>query len=112
MLWVGLAAPIIIIFVLVVVNRTTYTNVYRDKRYWNRNNFNQRYGKIPVPLCPSDLSGLQSGISSLESGIQSGLTSAAQDIAQGAQTVSQGVSSAAQSVAGAAQGMSTPAPAN
>lgn len=112
MLWVGLAAPIIIVFVLVVVNRTTYTNVYRDKRYWNRNNFNQRYGKIPIPLCPSDLSGLQSGLSSLESGIQSGLTSAAQDVAQGAQAVSQGVSSAAQSVAGAAQGMSTPAPAN
>jgi hypothetical protein len=111
-LWVGLAAPIIIIFVLVVINRTTYTNVYRDQRYWNRNNFNQKYGKIPIPLCPTDLSGITNEFSSLESGIQSGLTSAAQGIASGAQAVSQGVSTAAQSVASAAQGISTPAPAN
>ena len=88
-----------------IVNRSTYTNIYRDQRYWNRNTFNQKYGKIPIPLCPNDLSGIQSGIqsgiNSLESGIQSGLTSAAQGIASGAQAV-----------AGAAQGMSTPAPAN
>jgi hypothetical protein len=107
-LWVGLAAPVIIVFILVVINRTTYTNVYRDKRYWNRNNFNQRYGKIPVPLCPTDLSGLESGLSSLESGIQSGLTSAAQGVASGAQAVS----SAAQNISSAAQGVSTPAPTN
>ena len=107
-LWAGLAAPIIIVFVLVVINRSTYTNVFRDNRYWNRNTFNEKYGKIPIPLCPTDLSGLKSGIDALESGVQSGLTSAAQGIASGAQAISRG----AQSVAGAAQGMSTPAPAN
>lgn len=107
-LWAGLAAPIIIVFVLVVINRATYTNVFRDNRYWNRNTFNEKYGKIPIPLCPTDLSGLKSGIDALESGVQSGLTSAAQGIASGAQAISRG----AQSVAGAAQGMSTPAPAN
>lgn len=112
MLWVGLAAPVIIIFVLVIINRSTYTNIYRDQRYWNRNTFNQKYGKIPVPLCPTDLSGLrsglESGLDSLESGIQSGLTSAAQGVASGAQAVA----GAAQSVAGPAQAASTPAPAN
>ena len=111
-LWVGLAAPVIIIFVLVIINRSTYTNIYRDQRYWNRNTFNQKYGKIPVPLCPTDLSGLrsglESGLDSLESGIQSGLTSAAQGVASGAQAVA----GAAQSVAGPAQAASTPAPAN
>jgi hypothetical protein len=55
-LWVALAMLVIVIFVLVVVNRTSYTNIFRDKRYWNRNTFNKKYGKIPIPLCPSGAS--------------------------------------------------------
>jgi hypothetical protein len=108
----ALSAPIVIGFVLVVINRTTYTNIFRDKRYWNRNNFNQKYGKIPVPLCPTDISGIQSEFASLESEVQSDLTSAAQNVQSGAQTLAQGVSSAAQGVSSAVQGVSTPAPAN
>ncbi len=53
-LWVALAVLVIVILVLVVVNRTTYTNIFRDKRYWNRNTFNQKYGKIPIPMCPQN----------------------------------------------------------
>ena len=51
---IGLAAFAILIFILTVLNRTSYTNIYRDKRYWNRNTFNEKYGKRPVPLCPTD----------------------------------------------------------
>ena len=50
----GLAALAILIFVFTVLNRTSYTNTYRDKRYWNRNTFNERYGKRPAALCPTN----------------------------------------------------------
>jgi hypothetical protein len=50
----GLAAFAILIFVLTVLNRTSYTSLYRDKRYWNRNTFNEKYGKRPPPLCPTN----------------------------------------------------------
>lgn len=100
----GLAAILIIIFVLIVIYRSNFTNVWRDNRYWNRVNFSGKYGKIPVPLCPGALSGIESGISSLQSDIQSGISSAGQAVASGVQTVAQDVSSATQSVAGAVQG--------
>lgn len=100
----GLAAPLIIIFVLIIINRSNFTNVWRDKRYWNRRTFEGKYGKIPAPLCPGALSGIEKGISSLESDVQSGISSASQRIASGAQSVAQDVSSMAQSAAGAIQG--------
>ena len=51
-LWMALALLVIVIFILVVINRTSYTNTFRDKRYWNRNTFNQKYGKVSAPICP------------------------------------------------------------
>jgi hypothetical protein len=95
----GLAIPIIIIFVLTVINRSQYTNIYRDKRYWNRNTFNDKYGKIPIPLCPGALSGIESGINSLESDVQSGISSAGQVVASATQSAAQGIASAAQGMA-------------
>jgi hypothetical protein len=107
-LWVGLGVPVIIVFVLIVVNRSEYTNVFRNKRYWNRRDFG-RYGKIPVPVCPGAFSGIESGISSAESdiqsGVQSGISEAGQAVASGAQAVASGaqsVASGAQSAAGQA----------
>jgi hypothetical protein len=94
----GLAVPLIIIFVLTVINRSQYTNVMRDKRYWNRNTFNDKYGKIPVPLCPGALSGIESGMQSLESDVQGGISSAGQMVASAAQSTAQGMASAAQGV--------------
>jgi len=55
----ALAAPLIIIFVAVVVNRSQYTDVLRDKRYWNKKNFGGKYGKIPVPMCPGLVDSIQ-----------------------------------------------------
>jgi hypothetical protein len=54
-LWASLSTPVIIIFVLIVINRSQYTDIYRDKRYWNRRSFDGKYGKIPIPLCPKAL---------------------------------------------------------
>jgi hypothetical protein len=68
-LWGGLAAPIIIIFTLVLINRTQYTDIFRNKRYWNRKIFEGKYGKIPTPLCPTDTS-VQNELQSLKSDIQ------------------------------------------
>jgi hypothetical protein len=100
----GLAAPLIIIFVLIVIYRANFTNVWRDNRYWNRRTFEGKYGKIPVPLCPGALSGIESGFNSLESDVQSGISSAGKAIASGAQSVAQDVSSITQKAASSVQG--------
>ena len=94
----GLAIPVIIIFVLTVINRSQYTNILRDKRYWNRNTFNGKYGKIPIPLCPGALSGIESEIQSLESDVQGDINSASQAISSAAGSVAQDITSAAQGI--------------
>jgi len=105
----GLAVPIIVIFVFTIINRSQYTNVYRDKRYWNRNTFNDKYGKIPIPLCPGALSGIESGINSLESDFQSGISSASQAVSSAAQSATQEVSSVTQGIESTASQYAAPA---
>ena len=34
-----------------VIYRANFTNIWRNNRYWNRRNFEGKYGKIPVPQC-------------------------------------------------------------
>lgn len=63
-MWVALAAPIIIVAVLIIVVRSQYTDVLRNKRYWNRKIFEGKYGKIPVPICPGVVSDLENSVSS------------------------------------------------
>ena len=106
----GLAVPIIVIFVFTIINRSQYTNIYRDKRYWNRNTFNNKYGKIPIPLCPGALSGIESGINSLESDIQSGISSASQAVSSAAQSAAQEVSSVTQGIESTVSQYAAPAP--
>lgn len=57
----SLAGLLIIIFVLILMNRYQYTDISRDKRYWNRKNFGGKYGKIPVPSCPGLMDDITSG---------------------------------------------------
>jgi len=57
----SLAALLIIIFVLTLLNRWQYTEQLRDKRYWNRKNFGGKYGKIPMPSCPT-MGDMMSGV--------------------------------------------------
>jgi len=107
----SLAALFIIIFVGTVIIRSQYTNVYRDKRYWNRNTFNERYGKIPIPLCPNVISDIQGAAQDIQSDIKSGISRAGQDIASATQSAAQDISSAAQGIASATAPAPAPAPA-
>jgi len=70
----GLLAAIIfgliLVFVLTVVIRSQYTNVLRNKRYWDRKIFKGEGAKIPLPnVCPGSLSSLEKDLSSAESDI-------------------------------------------
>ena len=51
----SLSGILILIFILMVIYRANFTNIWRNNRYWNRRNFDGKYGKIPVPQC-SDIS--------------------------------------------------------
>ena len=56
--WMLLSVPMILIFVLTVIYRSQYTNVYRNKRYWNRKRFEGKSGTIPMPNCANVTQGL------------------------------------------------------
>ena len=50
----SLAAPFIVIFILIVIYRANFTNVWRNNRYWNRRTFESTPGARITPLCPSN----------------------------------------------------------
>lgn len=50
---IGLALPMLLIFSLIVTNRAQYTDVLRNKNYWNKQIFEGKYGKMPLPNCPA-----------------------------------------------------------
>jgi hypothetical protein len=54
-LYGSLSGLFVLIFILMVIYRANYTNVWRNNRYWNRRNFDGKYGKIQPPNC-ADLS--------------------------------------------------------
>jgi predicted RND superfamily exporter protein len=54
-LFTSLIIPFIIIFLLVVIYRARLTSVYRNKRYWNRRQFDEKSGRLKIPtfaICP------------------------------------------------------------
>ncbi len=58
---------LILVFVLILIYRSRYTNVLRNKRYWDRKIFKSEGGKIPLPnICPGLISGIQSDLNTLE----------------------------------------------
>jgi hypothetical protein len=95
-----LSIPFIIIFILVVINRSMYTNNYRDNRYWNRNTFGGKSKKIPIPVCPGALSGIEKEFGSVESSVESGFGSLEQRIGSAAQSASQELASVSQNLQG------------
>lgn len=103
----ALSAPLIIIFIMIVIYRANFTNVWRDKRYWNRRTFEGKYGKIPMPLCPGALSGIENEFSSLKSDVEGGISSARQVVSSSLQTTAQDISSVAQNVSSGVQGISS-----
>jgi hypothetical protein len=51
--WGFIGAIGIVVFILIVVNRAQYTDILRNKHYWNKKQFEGKYGTIPVPsVCP------------------------------------------------------------
>lgn len=53
MLWATTSVISTLIFILIVVNRSQYTDLLRNKKYWNKKNFGGKYGTIPIPsICP------------------------------------------------------------
>jgi hypothetical protein len=99
-LWVLLSIPMIIIFIITVIYRSQYTNVFRNKRYWNRKIFEGKNvnGKVPVPLCPGALSGLESEFSSAENDISSDISSLSKEASDASQYVSKEALDASQYV--------------
>jgi hypothetical protein len=51
-MWIALGIPLLVVFILIVVNRSQYTDRLRNKRYWNKQIFEGKYGTIPLPSCP------------------------------------------------------------
>lgn len=78
-----IAAVLLVIFVLTIVNRAQYTNFLRDQRYWNRRQFPTFRG-IPVPnIC--DTQTITSATTSVEDTIQQ----MEQQVQSGAQIIQQ-----------------------
>ena len=49
-----IAAIVIMVFILILVNRAVYTEQVRNKRFWNKKDFSGKHGKIPIPsICPT-----------------------------------------------------------
>ena len=102
-LWGALATPLIIIFVLILLNRSQYTDNLRNKRYWNKQIFEGKYGKIPIPMCAQELvAGIESGKKKLSQGVQNIAKNTTQGVAKGVANFAQEAANFAQS---AAQGM-------
>jgi hypothetical protein len=65
-LWVAIGAPLVIIFLLILVRRWRYTEVLRNKRYWNKQIFEgKQQPRIAMPSCAQ----LYDGLSSMRSRI-------------------------------------------
>lgn len=69
-LWAGLGAPLIIIFILIVLRRAFYTEVLRNKRYWNKQIFPGRTDKPSTLSCEYLENGSQSGMQNVSQGVQ------------------------------------------
>lgn len=97
----ALCAPLIIVFVLIVIRRSQYTDILRNKRYWNKQKFEGKYGTIPLPnICPGGLDAIEHGISSAGKGMSHAASSATN---YAANSISQGANSVAQSAQHIAQ---------
>jgi hypothetical protein len=104
-LYVALLTPLLIIFTFTVVNRSQYTNVFRNNRYWNRRTFKGKYGKIPVPICPGALSGIENDFNSLKGDASGLVAGATKDVASGISSAANAMASSANSMAASANSM-------
>lgn len=104
--WVALSVLVLLIFIFTVVYRSQYTDVYRNKRYWNRKIFEGKYGKIPfpsIPFCPGAFDEIEKSVNNLNRGIRNDIASATINAAQGTQSLAQQAQVVAQQAQVAAQ---------
>jgi hypothetical protein len=77
-LWIMIGAPLIFIFMLIVIRRTQYTDVTRDKRYWNKQ-AGAKYGGSPIPMCPdvgTSMENITNAVGSAASSVAAGVAAA------------------------------------
>ena len=86
-LWVSMGLCLIVVFVLILVYRSQYTNVLRNKRYWNKQIFEGKYGQAPAPMCPGAMDSLYTGVDSLKQNVRTGIMGVAQGVGNAAQDV-------------------------
>lgn len=106
-LYVALLAPLLVIFTFTVVNRSQYTDVFRNNRYWNRRTFKGSYGKIPIPIpsCPGALTSLENEYSSLKQDASNIVSSATKDVASGISSAANAAASSANTMASSINSM-------
>jgi len=102
-IWVMLGLPLIIIFILIVVNRSQYTDNLRNKRYWNKQIFEGKYGKIPIPMCPDLVKDIQNLGTNLQAGAQSAMQAGALGLASAATTTATELNTFSNTITGASQ---------
>lgn len=61
-LWVALAIPLILVFLLIILSRWRYTDTMRNKRYWNKQIFEGKSQKITIPSCPQMTDAMDSAV--------------------------------------------------
>jgi hypothetical protein len=88
--WCALfGGPLILSFIFIVVNRSEYTDNLRNKRYWNKKTFEGKYGKIPLPNCPSLVQGIQNAEANIQRAARSNMTNLAKGLANASSATAQ-----------------------
>lgn len=64
-LWIALSIPMVLLFFLILIRRWRYTDVLRNKRYWNKQIFEGKSKKISVPSCSQMERGMESAMGSV-----------------------------------------------
>jgi hypothetical protein len=78
-LWVAMGAPLLVIFLLIFIRRWRYTDMLRNKRYWNKQIFEGKGQKITVPSCAQLSEGVGSAFQQAQgaiSGVQGAISGA------------------------------------
>lgn len=86
-----LGGPLVLIFIFIVVNRSQYTDNLRNKRYWNKQINEGKYGKIPIN-CPNLVQGIQNAEANIQRAARSGITLAATGLSNVSSSASRGLS--------------------
>ena len=106
-----LGGLLVLIFTFIVVNRSQYTDNLRNKRYWNKQIFEGKYGKIPIPLCPNIVQGIQNAEANIQRAARSSMTFAAKGLANASSSAAQELNMFSNTINSQMQGNTASAPA-